>query len=217
MYDPNPTKLLAMSQANLSDWTNAWEGQWFIGVLDTNNKAVYILPIDPRSEEARANTGTRNRNRYASALAAKPTGHDADTVPPAPHWASAPANWEMNAGGTTTHHRCLNYYHLQEADCLGFTLIKVSRNGSFAQMKMTSNSLNTKPDAEPPGHSFGRSTAVAAGTAATDAKGLPVDNAHQSGKTAFYAGTSCMPLGWARALKEYLATRGIDHIAMSMD
>jgi hypothetical protein len=219
VYDPNPTVMLTMSLESLSDWMNAWEGQWFIGVLDTNNKAVYILPIDPRSAEATANSGTRNRNRYASALAATPDGHANDTVPPAPQWASAPPDWETRAGGTTTHHRCLNYYHLQEMDCLGFTLIKVSRNGSFAQMKLTSNSLNQKAGAREvlAGHSFGRSTAAAAGNATIDARGLPVDSAHQPGKTAFSAGTLCMPLEWARALKEYLATQGIDHITMSLD
>jgi hypothetical protein len=86
-------------------------------------------------------------------------------------------------------------------------------------MKLMSNSLNQKVGAREvvAGHSFGRSTAAAAGNATIDARGLPVDNAHQPGKTPISAGKLCMPLEWARALKEYLATRGIDHITMSLD
>lgn len=218
MYDPNPTVMLAMSSENIADWMNAWEGQWFIGVLDTNQKAVHILPINPRSADAVANSGDRNRNRYASGLAAKPTAHPKDSAPPAPQWVSAPADWEAHAPGATTHHRCLNYYHLHEQDCLGFTMIKVSRNGAFAQIKLTSNSLNQKPGREMvAGHSFGRSTAAAARHATVDHQALPVDDTHQPGTTAFSPGTICMPLEWARALKEYLTTQGIVHSTMSMD
>jgi hypothetical protein len=213
-FDPNPTNNLAFGDnRNLDDWGLAWEGQWFIGILDTNHKRVYILPISPRTQDALSNTGERNRNRYASG----PESKGLTTA----FWNSCQANWLDNAQGHTTHHKCLNTYQLAEGDCLGFSLIKVTREGNFAQMKLTSNSLNQKPaDPDPtsgPGHTFSRSTHRFAGAAAVAiAEGRePVQ--HVPGTTKFMPGTHCMGQGWANALKEFLQAQGIQHITLSMD
>lgn len=213
-FDPNPTSNLAFGDDNnRADWILAWEGQWFIGVLDTSSKRVYALPISPRTPDALTNTGERNRNRYASGPEAQ--GHSTS------FWNSCQANWLDTGHGQTTHHKCLNHYGLAEGDCLGFTLIKIDREGTFAQMKLTSNSLNQKPaDPDPtsrPGHSFSRSThrfAVASAAAVADGREAP---AHVPGSTQFLPGTHCMGQGWAMALKQFLEGAGIPHIAVSMD
>jgi hypothetical protein len=213
-FDPNPTAALAFGNANnVADWTQAWEGQWFIGVLDTNNKRVYVLPIDPRTPDALTNAGQRNRNRYASG----PESKGLATL----FWNSCAANWMDVTGGNTTHHKCLNYYHLAEGDCMGFTLIKLNREGTFAQVKLTSNSLNMKPGdpdlTSRPGHSFSRSTHAHSGALAVDARGLPHNDPHVPGTTVFAPGTHCMGQGWANALKQFLAAQGITNVAVSMD
>jgi hypothetical protein len=213
-FDPNPTSHLTFGDPNnQSDWVLAWEGQWFIGVLDTNHKRIYLLPIDPRTPDARANTGERNRNRYASG----PESKGLTTA----FWNSCQANWMSHAVGHTTHHKCLNNYHLSEEDCMGFTLIKVNREGTFAMMKLTSNSLNQKPGdpdlTSGPGHSFSRATHAQSGLLPRDDKGLPYGDTHVSGKAVFSAGTHCMGQSWANAVKEFLEGTGISRIALSMD
>jgi len=216
VFDPTPTPALAFGDPrNHADWTLAWEGQWFIGVLDTQHKRVYVLPISPRSQDALANTGDRNRNRYAS-------GPEAQGLPQR-QWTSCPVNWLSEGQGATTHHKCLNRYQLAEGDCLGFTIIKVDREGTFALIKLTSNSLNQKPDTAGPSHSFSRATAKAEDrmprydnpSSARD--GLPYNDPHKPGKARFEPGTYCMGHGWASALEQFLKTQGIRNIALSMD
>ena len=219
-FDPNPTSALAFGDTNnMADWTLAWEGQWFIGVLDTSHKQVYLLPINPRTPDALANSGERNRNRYAAGPESKGLSTDI--------WNSCPKDWDTRAVGHTTHHKCLNHYHLSEDDCLGFSLIKLDREGKFAMIKLTSNSLNQKPT-DPdltagPGHSFSRSTHRAAGVmpvyAGPEPKrtGLPYNDPHVPGTTTLVAGTHCMGQGWAVALEAFLHAQGILHTTHSRD
>jgi hypothetical protein len=196
----HPTSDLAFGDPNnVADWKVAWEGQWFIGVMDIVHRKVHVLPINPRTPDALKNTGNRNRNRYAS-------GPESKNLP-APKWKSCPPEWDTKAVGHTTHHRCLNYYKLQEADCLGFTMIKLDYEGKFALVKLTSNSLNMKDQTGKPGHSFSRATDRASER----------DEPYAPGTAKFLPGTHCMGEGWARALEGFLHAQGIEHTALSMD
>jgi hypothetical protein len=226
-YDPNATGELLMDGECLDNWVRAAPGQWFIGVLDTNYKKVYILPIEPgEGEGAATNTGDRNRNRYASgALKFDPrTGTEWPTV----HWRGCAPDWYKTAPGATTHHKIMIMYKCTEEDCLGFTLIKLDKDGKFALMKLTSNSLNTRIDSPGPGHSFARATAVQSrkmpvynNPADNQRHGLPYNDPHEPGKANYLSGTNTMPTAWREALKSFLGsglgTGGIEHIAMSLD
>lgn len=197
-YDPNPTSSLSCQGDNLRDYIRAKPGQWFVGVLDTCNKKVYILPIDVQgSEGARNNNAARSHNRYASGVLANTPGSETATggtvnVHQTTAWESCNANWMATAPGSTTHEKVQILYGLNQDDLLGFSLIKVSdgtdQSGGFATLKCSSNTLNNRvgpsdADCGFPTHSFSRST-------------------HDQ-RPGFTPGTTQMPSGWSDQLVEY--------------
>lgn len=196
-YNAVATSQLNCRDDNLRDYHQAKPGQWFVGVLDTHNRAVYMLPIDVQgSRGARSNEEERSHNRYASGvLASTPGSEDSmgqvvnvhQTTP----WESCSANWLTSARGSTTHEKVQITYDLDPANLLGFSLIKIGdgtaeSGGGFAILKCSSNTMNMRagPDDDDcgfPTHSFSRSTH------------LKVDT----------TGTTQMPKRWSDALLSY--------------
>lgn len=198
---------------SLSNYNNAFIGQWFIGVVDTSTDTLYLLPISPDTAEAQTNTGARNRNRYASGTPFKP----------AAGWAGCTDDWMSRvAPGNTTHVKCCAHFQISPQDCVGFSLIKLTADGRFALMKATSNSLNAQDPNAQGAHSFSRATHNHA--RAMFRAGTSVDTLHQPGSTVGGApgqyatnGTTIMSSVWQLHIKTFLATQGIPHLAQSMD
>ena len=103
--------MLSIEASSHTNYLNALEGQWFIGVVDTQSQMIHLLPISPASPDALTNTGSRNRNRYTSGAITQPV------------WVGCTADWMDRVPGHTTHQRCTTFFQLREEDCLGFTLI----------------------------------------------------------------------------------------------
>lgn len=212
---------LALDPTSSQNYNAAAEGQWFIGVVDTVNGTVYLLPINPRgTDTARSNTGQRNHNRYAS-------GSDGRT----PRWTGCTSNWMSQVAGNTTHTKCIAHFtianntQINVTDCLGFTLIKLTRAGDFGLLKATSTSLNQNEGGlttHGPSHSFSRATHSASAQLARDSDNLPynddyVPGSTQTGNTRYASGTWVMGQAWRDKLKQFFAANGIPNMAVSMD
>ena len=213
-YNKVPTSELGHEDLNLQDYKQAKPGQWFIGVLDTHNKKVYILPIDPQTESAKTNTGQRNRNRYASGVTFdtdedtnKVSGPVINTHKTTP-WKSCKANCLDITTGSTTHERIQVKYELDQDNLLGFTLIKIAEHAGkgFGMLKGSSNTMNMRGgvgwdvgDCGLPSHSFSRATA--------------------DDKPGTVPGTVQMPANWKNALMDYFKgpPYKITHIISSLD
>ena len=132
MYDRNATANLRWGDLkNLHDFREASPGQWFLGVLDTGTKAVYLLPSDihPCGQEPRINT-------YASKPPLPSNGWKS-----LPKWFGDGINSRPGpAGAMRQHVRMCIVYGLEPSDCLGFSMVKI--NNDFAQYRDFSNSLN---------------------------------------------------------------------------
>lgn len=127
------------------DYQSAKPGQWFIGVISTDPLAVYVVPVNIFEQHNNfnrntlENRGPRTMNRYASGAPGEREGRMSY------FWTYIEGNWLANRPIGQTHHTAVMYRHaLSEEHSYGFSLIKI--NNAFAQMKMVSNSLNTKPD-----------------------------------------------------------------------
>lgn len=181
-YDQNSTSSLTFIHENVMDFNNSKPGQWFIGVLDTNNKQVFIVPVNVfegsngvLNQQTLSNAGPRVMNRYASGTPEDREGKQKD------FHAFKTGNWLENRGNLTHHISVATHYGSEPDDCLGFTLIKVAVGG-FAQMKCGSNSLNTRPDGEVK-HNFSQAT-------------------HSGGNIT--SGSVQMPENWRNSLETFL-------------
>lgn len=169
-YDPNPSSALTYRNDNLQDWQNALPGQWFIGVVDTHNKNIYIVPVNvfegrgALNPNVLNNTDQRGMNRFGSGATRYAAGAAAareKQIDPEDQNTQVPIerqgvvqNFVSFAGGNfietrpagRTHHTCVaQNYGANPDDCLGFSLIKLAPT-TFAMMKCGSNSLNLHPN-----------------------------------------------------------------------
>lgn len=214
-YQQDATHQLNHRADNLADYTGALPGKWFIGVVDTQNRRIYVVPVNvyegrgALDQNTLNNTNQRAMNRYSSGTASDRSGAQQP-------FASFPGNlnWLEGRPVGQTHHTCVAlHYGAAEADCLGFTLIKIGgNNGDFAQVKFSSNSLNAKPNYEVK-HNF--STA----TFAMGQKSAEEQKAYVPGTAAFNPGTIQMPPQWRDAILAYFRGQpfNIAHVVGSDD
>ncbi|AQS36616.1 hypothetical protein Sps_01450 [Shewanella psychrophila] len=178
---------------SLDDWKSAKPGQWFMGVLDTSEKSVSLVPVNvfDRSmgilnEQTLTNTSQQGMNRYASGSLGERDGNSI-----------MPSFLKYRPAGMTHHLAVVLESGFSKESSLGFTLIKI--NDDFAQIKTTSTSLNgDKPD-HFINHSFSRATSInVSGFVPTGAQ---------------------MPIQWRNSLVEYFKEGdfGIKNIAISSD
>lgn len=183
-YNQNATHVLTHRQDNLDDWNVAESGQWFIGVVDTHARNIYVVPVNVFEDRGgQLNQGTLNNtnsraiNRYASGAPNERNGVMN------PNFTSFGGNnWLQARMVGQTHHSCVAiHYGTTEENCLGFSLIKVDET-NFAQLKCGSTSLNTKPGFSI-NHSFARQT--------------------RDDTTEFRPGSAQMPVVWTNAILQY--------------
>lgn len=209
-YDQNATNQLIHRQDNVEDWIVAQPGQWFIGVIDTSNKNIFIVPVNVFEEggklnqETLDNTNMRGKNRYASGAPGDRLNEKRTLF-----GSFLGKNWlETKPVGTTHHTQVALHYGADPDDCLGFTLIKTT--DGFGQLKFGSNSLNMKPQ-HTLSHSFSRATH----------NDQPHTTYNDDGTIAPSANTgSCqMPKNWQLELQSYLqgVPFAITYIAASDD
>ncbi|ASV32961.1 hypothetical protein GWK90_06800 [Candidatus Hamiltonella defensa] len=162
IYNPEPKDQLHFDSENMAVWESASPspGQWFTGLVETQTGAIKIVPVNifggqngKLNELTLNNTGANSINRYASGVPGERNGK------------SIEPSWLSHRNGSTPHTAIAFKYGFNQESCLGFSLIKTTKNGEFAQIKFSSTSLNSKPDGEVK-HSFSRATA-------SDSKGFP--------------------------------------------
>jgi hypothetical protein len=208
-YNPNPPAPpnFAHQNANLNDWQGAPTGKWFIGVIDTQNVQIYLVPVNPfeghgaLDQRVLDNQHPRAMNRYASGVAADQNG--AAQV----FQTLGVNNWlETRPNGITHHTGVATHYGANPDECLGFTLIKLTPGGDFAQLKCSSNSLNTKPG-HTINHNFSQATFA------------PLPPAGPGQPPPMNPGSAQMPAAWKDAVVTYLkgAPFNITNIAESND
>jgi hypothetical protein len=78
-YDPGATSELTLRYDNQRDFENAPLGKWFIGVIDTQQKKVFIVPVNVFEGRGQLDQNTLNNtgrglNRYASGTEADRAG-----------------------------------------------------------------------------------------------------------------------------------------------
>lgn len=216
-FNPVATNKLTHRSDNLQDWVVADPGQWFIGVIDTDKRNVYVVPVNvfegrgQLNQETLDNTNQRAVNRYASGPRSSPAsgGGKEQRGLSYKSWASfdgPEGNWlEGRQVGLTHHSATAVHYGADPKDCLGFTLIKVS-NKHFAQIKCSSNSLNGNKPNYRVLHSFSRSTSS------------NLDRG-PSGFADISPGSAQMPIMWMHALRDYLrgAPFNLIHVVVSND
>lgn len=186
------------NEIDFEDFKLAKSGQWFIGVFCTKPTGIYISPVnifeergDRLDDDVINNFSSNGMNRYASGAPGECRGMMT------PFKTYKEGNWLANRAVGMTHHTAvMRKNKLPELYCYGFSLIKI--NDSFAQLKFSSTSLNSKEGGYV-SHSFSRAT--------------------YSNKGGFFPGTTLMPVHkqqlLATALREYPFS--ISHIAASQD
>ena len=148
-YDPIPSNFLAWGDPNnLFDYKSANAGQWFLGILDTDSKEVFILPSDLEPPDVYMEELVSHKGQYIS----KPQ-------PPIPSagWMSTPikgmdihginspkffgdgVNGQAARDGLRQHGRVVRY-NLIADNCLGFAIIKMGTG--FGEFRDRSNSIN---------------------------------------------------------------------------
>ena len=147
-YNPIPSSALTWGDpGNLIDFKAAHPGQWFLGVIDTHRKQVFLLPSDLEPPGAYEAKRLVSGGRYISM-----------PMPSAPDdwWHSGPmaglhclginslANGVNEIGTLRQHARVVRVYGSKPEDCLGFGLIKFTE--SFGEFRDRSNTLNADPD-----------------------------------------------------------------------
>lgn len=147
--------------SHLNDWKNAHPGQWFMGAYDMVSQTVLLLPAEIQWKQSIAdNTDQRGVNRYASGAR---KGAD---FPPV-QWESVKAHgdvpgdlaWQHEGpAGVTLHAKICLRYKSKPDNCVGFSLIKLDREGVFAQFKGSSKSLNLSHGGVSPDVSFAQKT-----------------------------------------------------------
>jgi hypothetical protein len=208
-YRPNPPEPPDFDSVaeNVADWVLAPSGKWFIGVIDTDRNQMFVVPVNvfegrgALDQNTLNNASQRGMNRYASGVPADRT-NGLQTF----HTFSA-ANWlEARGAGNTHHTEVARHYGCDPQNCLGFTLIKLTPGGDFAQLKCSSNSLNLKPGQQIVRHNFSLATFLRAHPPA----GGPVQNP---------TGSCQMPDVWTKAIVTFFSGYpfGITHMAVSND
>jgi hypothetical protein len=210
VFNPNPPNPPAFTHlaANLTDWQSADAGKWFIGVIDTHANRIYVVPVnvfegrgalDPTTL---TNTNQRAMNRYASGA---PEDHVGPTLP---YQTFGHHNWlEARPVGVTHHTGVARHYGADPNDCLGFSIIKLTPGGDFAQMKFASQSLNGGKPGATFTHNFSQATTH------------PLPPAAAGQPTPLNPGSAQVPQAWQQALVTYLtgAPFNVTHIAASND
>lgn len=141
-FNSTPTDNLTWGDGmNLADFKAASLGQWFLGILDTANAKVYVLPSDVEPDD-----------RYQQQLAVNGgtlIGKPKAPVP-ATGWSSKPLKGSQDygintapsnlQGGMRQHVRMAQAYGANVAECLGFAVIKMTQD--LAEFRDRSNSIN---------------------------------------------------------------------------
>lgn len=162
-YDAVPHMMLQWGDpANPRDYRVANRGQWFLGVLDTDRKHVFLLPSDLETPDS-----------YIRGAILRGGSHISKPQPglPAEGWASrpmagtghqginSPANGPDEQGGLRQHGRVTRAYGRDEDNCLGFAVIKMT--AGLGEFRDRSNSLNSSahkigptPRMSPSGRSY---------------------------------------------------------------
>lgn len=226
-HNPNATHVLTYRNDNLQDWQNALPGQWFIGVVDTQNNNIFIVPVKvfegrgAPNPQVLNNADQRGMNRFGSGATQYAPGaaaarqkqidpEDQNTQIPIERQGIAQnfvsftgGNWmEARPVGMTHHTIVAQHYAANPDDCVGFTLIKLAPT-TVALMKCGSNSLNASPTAT---QNFNFSVATATGHRP--------DFDRASCLTAYQ-----MPDAWANAVIQFLGGNpfNLTNIAKSND
>jgi hypothetical protein len=211
-FNPNPPNppVFTHLAANLIDWQTADVGKWFIGVVDTHANRVYVVPVNVLEGRGAldiptlTNTSQQRMNRYASGAAEDKVG------PAAPYQTFGPGhhNWlEARPAGVTHHTGVAQHYGANPNDCLGFSIIKLTPGGDFAQMKFASQSLNNGKPGAGFTHNFSLATT------------RPLPPAPPGMPTPVNAGAAQVPQAWQQALVTYFSGPpfNVTHIAASND
>ncbi|MGV3345587.1 hypothetical protein ACGVWS_07510 [Enterobacteriaceae bacterium LUAb1] len=193
MYNEKATASLKYGIELLHFWRIAKPGQWFIGVIDTSNRELYLVPINvfdhgegTLDQEVLTNRSARRLNRYASGAEGEREGISImpDFMKLRPH--------------SIPHHRFIvQHYGRAEEDCIGFSLIKT--NNDFAMLKMSSASLNSDKKDSYIAYNFTRAT---------------VERSRE-----FRGGAAQMPKVWQEAIVKFFnySSFNIKHVIVSAD
>ena len=195
-YNPNPSLLCIADFSMARDWRSAPPGKWFIGVIDTVNSKVYLVPSNIHDSPllTRGNNQPRQMNRYASGAPGEAAGKGDGVA----YETYRRGNWITDVPGTTVHHaRVAEHYGLDPTACVAFTLIKISLSG--AQLKLSSGSFHLPLADALQHHSFSAQTFL--------------------NRPGFAAGTPQMPTVWRVALQRYLSgyPLNVAHLAVSQE
>ena len=203
-YNPNATSSLTHNTDGLWDWDTSGIGQWYIGVLDTENQKVYLARVNPFESRGQLhqpylnNTDSRAINRYASGTPLDRMGTGQLSASTSAWRGVEQFNWlETRPVGQTHHTAVALHYGCNPENCVGFAVIKYG--DGFGQLKCASTSLNNVNPDTWVAHSFARATAA--------------------NKEGFFPGSSQMPRQWRSALATYLkgAPFNITNLAVSDD
>jgi len=136
---------------NYNDYILAGPGQWFLGVLDTDAKEVYLVPSDREPLDSYVKDASKAGPGHIGIAQAKiPVGGWASFAMQGRPLGyrrginSRPSTDPAAPGAFRQHLRVVNSYALDPNDCLGFALIKMTFElGEFLDR---SNSLNSRPE-----------------------------------------------------------------------
>ncbi|PMJ90596.1 hypothetical protein [Vibrio sp. 10N.261.55.A7] len=190
-YNSDATSNLSIDNESVVDWELGLPGQWYMGVVDTQKKSVKLAPVNifdlrgSLNQQVLSNTSQQGINRYASGAPGEREGYSI-----------MPSYLQNRPPGMTHHVAVMQQAGFDLSSSLGFSLIKI--NNRFAQMKMTSTSLNgDKPEARYH-HSFSRATCM-----------------NTSG---YYPTGAQLPIQWQHALSRFFKVSiRIEHICVSND
>ena len=152
-YDPTPSKFLAWGDSNnLFDYKSANAGQWFLGVLDTDSKEIFILPSDLEPPDVYIKRAVAQNGKHISRpqpaipsagwMSTPIKGMDIHGIN-SPEFLGDGVNGQAAQGGLRQHGRVVRAYNRIEDNCLGFAIIKMGTG--FGEFRDRSNSLNSSP------------------------------------------------------------------------
>lgn len=144
-YEALPHMMLKWGDpGNPLDYQSGNRGQWYLGVLDTHQKQVFMLPSDLETPD--------NYIKKAMQLGGQQISRPQPGIPQE-GWRSRPLVGKAHQGinspspddpneqaGLRQHGRVVRTYRCKEDDCLGFAIIKIT--AGFGEFLDRSNSLN---------------------------------------------------------------------------
>lgn len=147
-YEAMPHTMLQWGDpGNPQDYRSSNRGQWFLGVLDTRQKKVFMLPSDLEPPDKYIKQAIQREGTYISkpqpGIAAG--GWRSRPMAATSHRGiNSPAGGPNEQGGLRQHGRVVRAYGCIEGDCLGFAVIKMT--DALGEFRDRSNSLNSSPE-----------------------------------------------------------------------